>query len=346
MADVHLAMSSRPQSERVHLGAPALTSDGSLAVLAVSFPGNIGHLVIYNIDRSKYRIIEKPDDEAWISPSFSRDGDKVAFIRYCATCDSRGFQVASYNIRTNQVTTLTQGEDLYRGNPIYSPSGRFIAYNSRNIRWNGTQYKDSGFATLHMLTLSTKLEREIDLEKFGLNGFLLARLSGFIDEDTIVFQAMGPYVHERGDRGDMFRRLKDMVGDQRARTTWYGYRLEFDDDLEFLRLDSGDKLRSTSGLTVSEDRCLMVFIDRSDRTLSEDGFYKYDIFLYDGRTIGRLTSINGHMAHTFLSRSGNRIAFLADSSRQKRWSLWMLEVESGRVWETDLRRQMEDRRRR
>ena len=117
MADVHLAMSSRPQSERVHLGAPALTSDGSLAVLAVSFPGNIGHLVIYNIDRSKYRIIEKPDDEAWISPSFSRDGDKVAFIRYCATCDSRGFQVASYNIRTNQVTTLTQGEDLYRGNP-------------------------------------------------------------------------------------------------------------------------------------------------------------------------------------------------------------------------------------
>ena len=68
----------------------------------------------------------------------------------------------------------------------------------------------------------------------------------------------------------------------------------------------------------------------------------YDVFLGDGETFEPATSLFTHMGHTAISKSGNRVAFLADDTRRQDWSLWVLDVETGRVWETSLKRRLQE----
>ena len=71
MADVTLAMSRKPPPDPVKLGAPALSPDGRLAVLGVSFERGYSHLVIFDVHREELQVVGKPDDEGWRDPSFS-----------------------------------------------------------------------------------------------------------------------------------------------------------------------------------------------------------------------------------------------------------------------------------
>ena len=44
-----------------------------------------------------------------------------------------------------------------------------------------------------------------------------------------------------------------------------------------------------------------------------------------------------------ISKMGNRVIFLADETRKwKHWSLWVLDVETGRVRETSLKRRLHE----
>ena len=59
--------------------------------------------------------------------------------------------------------------------------------------------------------------------------------------------------------------------------------------------------------------------------------FGYDVFIPDGDTFRPVTQLRTHMAHTASSKSGNRIAFMADDTRRQYYSLRVLEVESGRT---------------
>ena len=57
----------------------------------------------------------------------------------------------------------------------------------------------------------------------------------------------------------------------------------------------------------------------------------FDVFPGDAETFRPVTPLRTHMAHTAISKSGNRVAFMADDTRRQHFSLRVLEVESGRT---------------
>ena len=174
MADIKLAMSRKPPPDPYELQAPALSPDGTRAALAVSFYGHREHLVLYDIERDTLRVVDKLDHERWRSPSFSPTGDTIAFIRSCTTCEDKGYQLATYDVATGRTKTLTQGSDLHRYMPVFSPSGRFVAYRSKRITWEGDTPdvvgRSAGFRTY---TLATNTDRQVPLERFDVGGFCL-----------------------------------------------------------------------------------------------------------------------------------------------------------------------------
>ena len=140
----------------------------------------------------------------------------------------------------------------------------------------------------------------------------------------------------------LFRELKRLVGAKDAKYRFYGYRLALGEKLEFMSPDAPRRIREVSGLAVSSDTGRMVFTGRSGRDPENPKFLGYDVFLGDGETFRPATSLLTHMAHTAISKSGNRVSFVADDTRRRNWSLWVLDVETGRVWETGLKRRLQE----
>ena len=347
MADIKLAMSRKPPPNPYKLERPALSPDGAQAALAVSFYGHYPHLVLYDIEQDTLRVVEKPDDEGWRSPSFSPSGSTLAFIRYCMTCRDKGFHLSTYDVKTGRRTTLAGGSDLHRERPIYSPSGRFVVYGTKKIQWNGDTPEVIGrTGGFHVFPFSTNVELRVSLERFGVRSFLFASPSGFLNEHTLVFKGLGPADFRHPDRGALFRKLESLVGEQDAKVGWYGYRLGLFErgELEFISPDASRELAELRSLTVSADTGQMAYIGKSYRPAHISAFIGYDIFIGGGETeaFRQATSLHTHMAHLGFSKSGNRVAFLADGTRKQHWSLWILEVETGRVWETNLKRRLQD----
>ena len=113
--------------------------------------------------------------------------------------------------------------------------------------------------------------------------------------------------------------------------------------LEFISPEAPKRIGPTSSLTVSHDTGRMAYVGRSGHDPETPKYLGFDVFVGDGETFHQATSLLTHMAHTAISRSGNRVAFVADDTRRKHWSLWILDVETGRVWETSLKRQLLER---
>ena len=252
-----------------------------------------------------------------------------------------------------------QRRKLYRGTPLFSPDGQSIVFGSRNLAWKddrlarGLKWRHrlpharAGGGTLRRVGLETGFERNLLGDRFGVTQFTFAWPSGFLDENTLIFTALGPAGSRLSDKtsSPLFRELKRLVGKKDAKYRFYGYRLTLERKLEFMSPDAPRRIGDVSGLAVSSDTGRMVFVGESGHDPENPKFLGYDVFLGDGETFRPVTSLFTQMAHTAISNSGNRVVFLADDTRRKRWSLWVLDVETGRVRETSLRRQLQERHR-
>ena len=356
MADTRVVMSGRPSPDPIRLGAPELSPDGRLAALHVYFDGSLPRLVVFDLDHEELVVVDRPDNEGWLSPSFSPSGDRIVFVQYCETgcaAGRRGFQISVFDRESGGVTEVTRGSDLRRNTPIFSPDGRSIVYGSENLVWKedrlarGLKWKyDSAFTTagettLRMVDLKTGVERRVLSDRFGTTDFLVILPSGFVDGNTLIFSALfGP---SEKSSSPLYRELKRLVGKEDARYEFYGYKLTLGEKLEFMSPDAPRRIGEISGLSVSSDTGRMVFPGRSGQGHDPEhpGWYDYDVFLGDGETFKPATSLFTYMSHTAISKSGNRVAFMADDTRRKDWSLWVLDIETGRVWETGLKPQLE-----
>lgn len=354
MADIQLAMGKAPPVDEVQLGAPALSPDGNLAVMDAQYSGeSLPWLVVFDLESDEVRRIDKPANEAWISPSFSSSGERIVFIRYCVMeCvrKRRGFQISLLDLETGRARTMTESDKLFRGSPIFSPDDRWIVYSARRIEWidNGTQYKKIGSSTLRMLDLETGNDLKILSDVIGSEEFFSVFPEGFLEADTLVFTGMWP-------KGPVFHELMWLTREKddgnQAKYSFFGYKLKLGLDklrrrkMEFISSEAPKKIGPVSSLTVSYDTGRMAYVGRSDHDPEKPGHWDINVFVGDGETFRQATSLFTHMAHTAISRSGNRVAFMADDTRRKRWSLWILDVETGRVRETSLRRQLLERRR-
>ena len=303
-------------------------------------------------------VADRPDNEGWLSPSFSPSGDRIAFIRYCVeecAVGHQGFQVSILDRKSGAVTTVTSGRDLLRSSPLFFPDGQSIVVGTQDLVWkddflarglgwrNDSAHSTAGGGTLRMIDLKTRVERKILSDRFGVTQFSRIFPSGFIDENTLVFRARGPTGPRMKDTSSpLFRELDRLVGREDARYRSYGYRLTLGRKLEFMSPDAPRRIGSISFLSVSSDTGRMVFPGLSGHDPETPKFRGYDVFLGDGETFRPVTSLLTHMAFTTISKTGNRVAFLADDTRKRHWSLWVLDVETGRVWETSLKRRLQE----
>ena len=358
-ADTKVAMSGRAPQEPIVLGPPQLSPDGKLAALHVRFDEFLPRLVVFDIDREELEVMDRPDNEGWLSPSFSPSGDRIAFIRYCVegcAAGRKGFQVSLLDRKGGATTTVTEGKDLQRGWPLFSPNGRSIVFFSRNLVWKehflsrGLRWRHrrthapAGGAMLRVVELKTGIERKILNDRFGVKQFSRTIPSGFVDENTVIFRGLGPSGSDltRKETSPLFRELERLVGRQDAKYRWYGYRLTLGKKLEFMSPDAPRRIGRVSSLSVSSDTGRMVFTGLSGRDSENPKFLGYDVFLGEGESFRPVTSLFTHMAHTAISKSGNRVAFLADDTRRRHWSLWVLDVETGEARETSLKRRLHE----
>ena len=136
MADTKVAMSGSPPPDPILFGTPALSPDGKLVTLHVHFDRKLPRLVVFDLDREELVVMDRPDNEGWVFPSFSPSGDRIAFIRYCAAgcaVGKKGFQVSLLDRKSGATTTVTKGKDLYRGSPVFFPDGQSIVFASGNL---------------------------------------------------------------------------------------------------------------------------------------------------------------------------------------------------------------------
>ena len=359
MAATKVAMSGSPPPDPILLGVPELSPDGKLAAMGVTFDEFRPRLVVLDIDREQLEVVDRPNNEGWLSPSFSPSGDRIAFIRYCAegcAAGKKGFQVSLLDRKSGATTTVTEGSHLYRGSPLFSPDGQSIVFASKGIVWKedflarglGWRHRGAhttaGGGTLRMVDLKTGVERKILSDRFGVTQFSSLSPSGFLDENALIFTALGPAGSNltKPDSSPLFRELERLVGRKDAKYRWYGYRLTLGKKLEFMSPDAPRRIGRVPSLSVSSDTGWMVFPGLSGRDPENPKFLGYDVFLGDGETFRPVTSLLTHMAHTAISKSGNRVAFLADDTRGKHWSLWVLDVETGQVRETSLKRRLHE----
>lgn len=195
-----------------------------------------------------------------------------------------------------------------------------------------------------MVDLKTGVERKILSDRFGLAQFGNVFPSGFLDGNTLIFSARGPAGPSLLDRSSspLFRELERLVGTKDAKYRFYGYRLRLAEKLEFMSSDAPKRIGPVPSLSVSSDTGRMVFTGQSGHDPENPRFLGFDVFLGDGETFRPATSLLTHMTYTAISKSGNRVSFVADDTRRRHWSLWVLDVETGRVWETSLKRRLEE----
>ena len=360
VAETRVAMSRGPPPDRIKLGSPRLSADGKLLALHVYFGRYLPRLAVFDLDREELVVLDRPDNEGWLDPSFSPSGDRIAFVRYCLSgCATlrQGFQISIYNRKSGAMTTVTEGRSLRRATPLFSPDGRSIVFDTENLVWKedflakGVRWRHdgeftlAGGGTLRMADLKTGGERKVLSERFGVTQFSDIIPSGFVDGRTLIFTARNPAGPRLNDRSaPLFRKLEQLVGEKDAKLRFYGYKLKLGEKLEFMSSDAPRRIGEVSGLSVSSDTGRMVFPGLSGKGLDPEhpGRFHYDVFLGDGETFKPATSLFTHMGYTTISKSGNRVAFLANDTRRRDWSLWVLDVETGRVWETSLKRRLQE----
>ena len=373
--DMEVAMSRKPPRDPIKLGSPALSPDGRLAALAVTLDEFLPRLVVFDLDGEELTVVDRPDNEGWLSPSFSPSGDRIAFIRYCAArCAerSKGFQIAILDRKSGVATSVTKGKGLFRGSPIFSLDGQSIVYGSGPLYWkdeflarglpwsNDRDHSRPSPKMLRMVDLKTRVEREILIDSFGVSRFGSAYPSGFDDDNTLIFLARGPtgaYRPPSGELSDffgpslsdaqdesspLFRELKRLVGKEGAKYWFFGYKLTLGERLEFMSHDAPQRIGRVFSLSISSDTGQMVYIGLSGHDPENPKQLGYDIFLGNGETFHQATSLFSYLGQTSISKSGNRVAFLADRTRRQNWSLWLLDVATGRVWETSLKRRLDE----
>ena len=326
---------------------PALSPDGKSVVLPVMVRGVPGtKLVVLNVGNGELRTFDSPPDEVWEGPSFSPTGNRIAFLRHCMDkCTGRkGHHVSILDQKTGEVTIVTKETRIVRVHPVFSPDGRFVAYGSLKRIYEGNfarlewSYWWGVFTDrIRILDLVTGVEHEIPSEKYGIEWYGPVFPKGWLNENTLLISARRP---KRSSRviGKFKQRVKNMNSHYRNPESdyYFPYTLSFDRPFtaksgvpRHIALDllETDWNKPGVGIEVSSDTGTMVLGQGTD------------IFLGNAKAIRRAASLPKSVSNISISKSGNRVALLVRTDRLRR-QLWMLDVTTGKVWQTGLEQRL------
>ena len=159
----------------------------------------------------------------------------------------------------------------------------------------------------------------------------------FIGRDEIIFQAIGPKNRE-------FEKIViELASSPGVPVT---YRLKFGEEIQFY-FPELDRRKSVldpqiTGITASAGGRIVIGIRKS---LSEpenaQGKYNLEIFRIDQGRLTQLTKLRSYLANSTVAYNGSTVAFGADPTRQRVLDLSILDMTTGTVTPTGLRKRIE-----
>ncbi len=367
------ASTSQTQTD-VIVNRPALSSDGRLVAMQVWSRENPRvKLGLFDVETGSMSTVEGPPDQAWLNPSFSPSGDRIVFVRSCrARCTSgpTGFQIGILDLESGRDRTVIATRNLVRDAPIFAPGGRFVVYATKRIDddllrqtyWPKSFYYPrvglkAGF--VHMIDLQDGSETRVYPAEGAWTTFVYTRAVGFMNDKTLVVRSLAIALpddqmtkqFQQREKRVRFSHGPDEKGDSHL------YTIEFDKSFSLVgetprpvkfSLLATDWVRPIvnpfhgGGRAVSYETGQVAFADRSlrnQRPFFGRGPREYDIFLGDMNSVRQVTFLFMERLHSpSISRSGNRIAFLADEDdKREAWGLWLHDVATGRTWFTDVK---------
>ena len=365
---------SLAETKLSYFGIPALSPDGRMVAVPIRVQDHRSFkLALFNVDAGSLRMFEPPPGQTWHRPSFSPSGDRLTFVRTCLRgCKSEriGVHVGILDVNTGRNRVATTTVNLARVDPIFAPGGRFIVYATREVadinQWplpRGILHRRLGFWTrdIHILHLDTGVETKVSFRDNWRAQFLRIRPVGFLDDKTLVIRAMSPVKGGTAGftRKDVMQRVQGLQGITGGRPDHgdYLYTITFSrsfvdaeqaprpSNLDLLETDwvrpvSHPFQDRSTGFMVSPDPGLMAFVDRSTRNRKQCSLgctYEYDIFLANKESVRQATFLHTNMADATISWTGNRVAFRVLDENERYGQLWMLDVPSGKAWETGLK---------
>ena len=317
---------------------PAVSPDGKLVAVSVSIHGD-SMLTVIDADSGKLRIFAAPDDETWKAPAFAPDGRRIAFVRCSRRCVGRsGHHISLLDLETGRDTTVTTEVHRYRGEPVFSPDGRFVVYGSRYLARKGHWYTLErsywrGVYTreIRVLDLETRIEHTLPLSKFGIEWSGPVVPEGFLDDGSLVIHAAWP---ERDTDPAWLEKLKAATGKSSRRPATY--RIAFDRPFSSA---------SPPPSPVSLDLLAIDWVKPGPRigTSSDAGtmFARHGrrILVGNATKVLKTTKLPRYMTEAGISKSGNRVAFFSWEERLVR-NLWVYDVATGKAWKTGLRERL------
>lgn len=279
--------------------------------------GVIG-LGIYDIDSKRAIRVPSPPGKQLSMPSFSPDGQRllVSVVRHGSV---RGRGIAEVDLRTMQITEITEIKDDYIFYPVYQPETGNILY------WF---YWNYAFFGLRLLDPHTGATQELIGKKDSFN---FARRAFFIGPNEVMFQAGGwhGFPHLQAAREKIASPGGEVAYIMRIGEKPELFSLEAE-------LDRGWANNSAfPQFSVSHDGRVIAFM-RWKKQKKRARTSVRELYRFSGGQIAQLTEINHHINMPFMSANAATIAFLSDIDHPRILDVLIYDMRTGAVQQTHL----------
>jgi len=309
----------------------SLSPDGS--VVAFQFIGwkNGPHantregIGLYDWRTGRLERIKNPPRKLLQSPSFSPDGKQITVVVIDSEHTGRiTSNIAVLELATGVITEVTPPNyGLGRHSPVFQPGTDNIVY---------TVESSTTRAGLMSVDVSRRSEKML---VDPMIGFRYIYRPMFATIDSMYFQGVGPY-------GELLKsRIKELGLEQGGSTVTYRLRLGDTPEVAFPNVEIAlhGKI-DNSGMqffSVSKGANVMVF--NKNVVPDTSSHYEMGIFEMDKNTesIIRLTNSIGILAYTTISYDGSTVAFGREQVMQRVFDIYVLDIKTRNVFQTDLR---------
>jgi hypothetical protein len=267
----------------------------------------------------EFRVVLNPPDSYFQTPMFSPDGGSLVVA-------VKANRIAIIDVATLQVGQVFDASEKYEwiaGPPVFQPgTGRILYVAEGPGVWQHFRLLDPTNGTARTL---------MDARK----GFFAILKPSFVADDEVIFAGMGPQDSDLKREVDSY--LLHPISDSLT------YRFRPDDRSETTKpeiyehsLRTAPQTSGVSNLAASRGGETIVYIDLSVTDPNLKGKFNYEIFKLENGTITQMTNLRSHMARLAIAYDGSTAVFGSDPTRSHAWDLFILDLRTGALHQTDL----------
>jgi Tol biopolymer transport system component len=251
------------------------------------------------------------------SPRSSADGRQLAIVIKAAASNYEKSQIGVLDLENNTYRAITKS-DSYKQFPSFSQDGKKIIYAQAAYRRESGKTRFSDW-DIYETDVATGAER---------------RLTEFC-----FFAVSPPFYLEGGERFVFSGEYPSCNYPSRANPDHFAYEKKYQGNGIFIRRVSGEEsplepllqnVKYASEAFLTQDGKIF-FVSRTNEM---DGvkccYFNYDIFMYEGGAIKRLTNLKTYLIGLTVSPMGDLAAYMSDPSRRHNVKdYWMMDVKNG-----------------